>query len=272
MNNNGSHSQLSSKIINKAKELGANLAGITSVDELKDCPSCKAAAKIPRPEKVVPATQTLGLKPGEISWPEGGKSVIVIALSHPESNPELDWWYGEKSPQGNKILINIINELGKWIRESYRLKTYHMPYYVEKGGIYLKDAAVMAGLGCIGKNNLLVTPEYGPRIRLRAMIIDKKIDSTGPIPFDPCSSCEEFCLTNCPLNAFDNIVHQKEAIGIDNLPGRIGDYDYLKCNMQMKEDVESTDKNDACINISGKEMYQPIKYCRTCEFACPVGK
>jgi len=48
MNNNGL--QLSSIILNRTKELGADLSGITSIDELKDCPSCKAAAKNPRPE------------------------------------------------------------------------------------------------------------------------------------------------------------------------------------------------------------------------------
>ena len=269
MNNN--ILKLSLKIINKAKELGANLAGTTSVEELKDCPSCKAAAKIPQSGIMGTSSKILGLKPGEISWPEEGKSVVVIALCHPESNPEMDWWYGKRSPQGNKKLINIINELGKWIRENYELKTYHIPYHIEKGGIYLKDAAVMAGLGCIGKNNLLVTPEYGPRIRLRALIINKKIASTGPKSFDPCSNCKEFCLKNCPVNAFNNKVRHKEIIGINKMPGRIGNYDYLKCNIQMKEDVESADKNNSLNNKTGNNICEPIKYCRTCEFTCPVG-
>jgi len=52
----------------------------------------------------------------------------------------------------------------------------------------LKDAAVLAGLGCIGKNNLLLTPEYGSRVRLRAFTIDLVLPSTGPLPFDPCEN------------------------------------------------------------------------------------
>jgi len=131
----------------------------------------------------------------------------------------------------------------------------------------------MGGLGCIGKNNLLITPEYNPRIRLRAMIIDMKIESTEPMPFDPCSNCKEYCLTNCPVSAFDNIVHHKEVIGINDLPGRIGNYSYLKCNKQMKEDMETTNKNNIFNNkISIKKIYEPIKYCRICKFACPIGK
>jgi len=38
-----------------------------------------------------------------------------------------------------------------------------LPYRVEQGGILLKDAAVLAGLGVTGKNNLVITPQLaGP--------------------------------------------------------------------------------------------------------------
>ena len=79
-------------------------------------------------------------------------------------------------------------------------------YHVEKGGIFLKDAAVIAGLGCIGKNNILVTPDYGPRIRLRAMLPDEEISPTGSNDFDPCSGCDAPCRQACPQNAFDRFV------------------------------------------------------------------
>jgi epoxyqueuosine reductase len=40
----------------------------------------------------------------------------------------------------------------------------HRPlqYKVEEAGMFLKDAATLAGLGIIGKNNLLITPEFEP--------------------------------------------------------------------------------------------------------------
>jgi epoxyqueuosine reductase len=66
-----------------------------------------------------------------------------------------------------------------------------VPYYIHKGGIFLKDSAVCAGLGVIGKNNLLITPEYGPRVRLRALFVNVQLDSTYiHNDFKPCENCE----------------------------------------------------------------------------------
>ncbi|MFW6135061.1 MAG: epoxyqueuosine reductase [Elusimicrobiota bacterium] len=264
--------QLSSLILKKAKELGADLAGITGVEELKDCPSFTVASKIPHAEEVGPTECKLDLKTGEVAWPEEGKGVIVIALSHPEDKPELDWWLGKKSPPGNKILINVINELSTWLESKYQIKTYHMPYHIENGGIFLKDAAVMAGLGCIGRNNLLITPEYGPRVRLRAMVTNMKLISTGPISFDPCSDCKGYCLDQCPTGAFDKIIYQKEEVGQKILPGRIGNYSRLKCNKQMKAEIDLQNENEIVFSESDGEMYHPVKHCRNCEFSCPIGQ
>jgi epoxyqueuosine reductase len=42
----------------------------------------------------------------------------------------------------------------------------------------------MAGLGCIGKNNLLVNQIYGPRIRLRAILLDAALPSIRAVEFN----------------------------------------------------------------------------------------
>ena len=51
----------------------------------------------------------------------------------------------------------------------------------------------MAGLGCIGNNNLVVTPEYGPRIRWRALLLDRSANATGPVDYHPCDGCPQPC-------------------------------------------------------------------------------
>ena len=89
------------------------------------------------------------------------------------------------------------------------IPSFKLPYHIEYGAIYMKDAAVMAGLGCIGKRNMLVTPQYGPRQRLRVMLIDTDLSATGPSDFDPCRACSMPCRDACPQQAFDEKIFSK---------------------------------------------------------------
>lgn len=156
-----SSSELTQKIVEKAKSLGATIAGVASVESLIDSPSHQIYPKIGMNLKVHWQDVKDDVTPNEVAWPADAVSVVVIGVEHNADKPELDWWDGKGTP-GNRILIRINKELSEWIEDTFSVKTYKLPYFVEKGGIFLKDAAVMAGLGCIGKNNLLITPIYGP--------------------------------------------------------------------------------------------------------------
>ena len=261
---------VSAQIIEKAKEFQASLAGIVSVKDLKKSPSHVLFGKL-ADYSGEGTREVNGKKRGEVLWPEGAKSAIIIALTHPDERPELDWWKKGSSggTDGNLMLIATIDKLSKWLEEGKGIKTIKLPYHIERGSIFMKDAAVMAGLGCIGKNNILVTPEYGPRVRLRAMLTDKDLPATGPIDFDPCKDCPMPCIKACPQKAYRAKIYSKEDYGLDKLPGRTGVYNRELCNLQMEDDV----KNYEEIEIEGqKEPGKLVKYCRLCELACPVGK
>ncbi len=78
------------------------------------------------------------------------------------------------------------------------------PNKEQKGFIFLKDAGVLAGLGVIGKNNLLITSNFGPRIRLRALAISKDLPPSRIITENPwCENCDR-CITACPVNALND--------------------------------------------------------------------
>lgn len=247
-------------ILAQARALGASLAGIASVERLKTAPSFTMGPKMPPVGDGIGtrAARLPGTIQGEATWPENARSVLVIALSHPEDQPDMDWWFGPKMPTGNRKLLNIINEMGPWIEDQFQIETVHLPYHVEKGGTYLKDAGVMAGLGCVGKNNLLVTPQFGPRVRLRAMLLSQVLPPTGPIDFDPCVGCGEFCRIHCPQSNFETLYLRAEEYGQEILPGRDGRFSRPGCTVQMAKDEEG----DPPL----------IKYCRACELSCPVGK
>ena len=258
-----------SAILNRATQLGASLAGFASVADLKRAPSFTFAPKMPNAGDYLEVWgNDLGLEPGKTAWPEHAKTILVMGVAHPEDKPEMDWWLGLENPPGNRILIDLAKTLCAWIEETFGIKTVHLPYRVEKGGTYLKDAAVLSGLGCIGKNNLLVTPQLGPRIRLRALTLDVVLPPTGPVDFDPCALCEEFCRNACPRKAFGSQIYAPEAYDQDLLPGRDGRFFRTTCQLQM-----DIDEIPLGAPGDGAEPALPtIKYCRNCELTCPVGK
>ncbi len=226
-------SDLSGIIIKKALSIGASLAGITSVDSIRNSPS--------------------HLQSKNIRWPSQAKSVIILAVKHEADEPSLDWWDGNHGTAGNRKLISITRQLKRWFKKQYGIVANDVPYYIHKGGIFLKDSAVCARMGVIGKNNLVITPSYGPRVRLRALFVNVQLEPTKcPADFSPCINCEAPCKTACPQKAFES-----------------GVYDRLLCQKQMEHDeTSSTISKDTGILYYSDAM---IKYCRACELACPVG-
>lgn len=63
--------------------------------------------------------------------------------------------------------------------------------------------AIDAGLGELGRNGILITPEYGPRVRLNKIFTDLPLAIDTPIDFgvwDFCKSCAK-CARYCPGQA-----------------------------------------------------------------------
>jgi epoxyqueuosine reductase len=287
-----SSSELTEKIVDKAKSLGAAIAGVASVESLKASPSHWIYPEIGMNLRVHWQDAKDDVKPGEVAWPADAVSVVVIGVEHNADKPELDWWDGTGTP-GNRILIRINKKLSEWIENRFSVRTYKLPYFIEKGGIFLKDAAVMAGLGCIGKNNLVITPGYGPRIRFRALLLDRQAEATGPLEFNPCKGCKQPCRKACPVKAFKNPVYSADALGQSILPGINGTYDRVTCNVKMEKNIEEAvmaipaaneehhevrlaiEEFEEGVKVKPKGAKQPyycVKYCRGCELVCPVGK
>jgi len=284
-----SSSELTEKIVDKAKSLGAAIAGVASVESLKASPSYRIYPEIGMNLRVHWQDAKDDVKPGELAWPADAVSVVVIGVEHNTDKPELDWWDGMGTP-GNRILMRINKKLSEWIENRFSVKTYKLPYFVSKGGIFLKDAAVMAGLGCIGNNNLVITPGYGPRIRFRALLLDRQAEATGPLEFNPCKGCKQPCRKACPIKAFQNTVYSADALGQSILPGINGTYDRVTCNVKMEKNIEEAvmaipagneehqevrlaiDEFEEGVKVKPKGAKQPyycVKYCRGCELSCP---
>ena len=111
-----------------------------------------------------------------------------------------------------------------------------------------KMAAHLAGMGWIGKSCLLVTPQYGPRVRWTTVLTDYPFSQVGT-PMGPrCGDCEQ-CVKACPTGAFTGrMFDQKEP--------REARFDAGKCERYFK-DME-------------KQMPKPV--CGMCVYICPHGQ
>ena len=77
-----------------------------------------------------------------------------------------------------------------------------------------RHAAVAAGLGTFGLNNLLLTPQFGPRQRLVSIITDAPLVA-DPLPSTPAClgrSCSE-CVKACPAHALGEVLPPEEGDG-----------------------------------------------------------
>jgi epoxyqueuosine reductase len=235
-----SDNELRDQICNQAIEFGAILAGIARVEDLKLSPSYEKYEQDPYYDFF----ETLP------PWPDDARSVLVMAVAHPRNQPELDWWDPKPGgTPGNRVLIKIQKKMKKWLEEEMEIGTQSLAYKLEKGGIFLKDASVLAGIGIIGKNNLLIAPDFGSYFRLRGMFLDIELEPTGRLSFAPCDDCAMPCFAACPQEAFRSGVYQRK---------------YCQIQMRINEDNLRPLPDDPTT--------EHVRYCRACEFSCPVGK
>jgi len=73
----------------------------------------------------------------------------------------------------------------------------------ERGLISNKAVAKAAGIGWLGKSLLVVTPKYGPRVRLVSIFTDMPLIPDKPLKCQ-CKDCQ-VCIVACPEKALKNV-------------------------------------------------------------------
>ena len=122
--------------------------------------------------------------------------------------------------------------------------SYYIPPVAQQGEEELKAlfsfkyAAVNAGLGWIGKNDVLITEEYGPRVRLSAVLIDYPFEYGNKITESQCGSCTK-CVDICPHNALTGKNWDINTLRSDLI-------DYHLCNQKRSTYIESHGRKNAC--------------------------
>jgi epoxyqueuosine reductase QueG len=117
--------------------------------------------------------------------------------------------------------------------------------------IDLKVAAARAGLGARGLNGLLITPGFGPRVRLGAIFTDADLSPDTPWDEYPCASCTR-CWSACPTH----------ALGPDGL-------DRTLCIAEFAPDAAMVAHQKALLrHLTPRTRRQ----CISCITTCPIGR
>jgi epoxyqueuosine reductase QueG len=111
-----------------------------------------------------------------------------------------------------------------------------------------KLSAHLAGLGWIGKNCLLITPDMGPRVRWATVLTDAPLATGRPMD-ERCGDCLE-CVNICPMKTFTGQSFRAEE-------PRAARFDAGRCDQYFSK---------------MKEKNAETAVCGLCLYACPYGR
>ncbi|MCL2566335.1 MAG: hypothetical protein FWE24_11120 [Defluviitaleaceae bacterium] len=177
----------------------------------------------------------------------GAKSVIVLGVKA-DQTPLFEGLDQIMAPSlsgvdYHKHLEGIAKELTSKMLEC---ADFNFRIQVDSGPLIEKKFAAKAGLGFIGKNNCLISPEFGSFFNIALIVVDIEIELTCSSGFLSCEDCD-LCLISCPTGAL----------------GQNNKFNYNRCISyltQKRDDL--TEDEMALIGLS-------IYGCDICQNICP---
>jgi epoxyqueuosine reductase QueG len=219
------------------------------------------------------------------------RSVIVMAVAHSLGavcSPHIKLWTRNKM-QTSRLLDSVSEKLSRFLERNGYLTlpvSADKPVEIHKinpdtgkkyshtkviGHLSLKHAAVSAGMGQIGKSNLLLTERFGPHQRLGGIITEAELEPDSFRDLKLCRNCNK-CETSCPIGALKDGRYDVDpcfnywTYGFDRLsPRKLREIPgYIKMLMRHWK------RRDILIEY-GQTMITDVDFCIECMKACPVG-
>jgi len=235
----------------KAKEVGFALVGVSSPERLRSL-------------RHGPVGKITNLRSVEEEFPSP-KSVVLLGFHAWDKAYNLaisapDWLgYGMHDPKERfewyQFYYEIVKNMAWNLIDFLRKRGFESTLSLR---IPLKPAAVIAGLGYQGKNTLLVTPNFGPRVRLISVLTTAELELDEPFTEDLCKYCQK-CVIACPTKA---LKPYKLTIN--------------RCMTYSAESPSSPDVENDVRALERKLLRRPSPHsymeCTICIDACPIGK
>lgn len=218
----------------KITEWGADLAGFASLDN----------------------SESLKVYPTDLL--KHYKNAVSVAIELPKDLFDQEYFqpnasYAACYKATNQKLDEITNQIAKLFEEhGYNSLAIPASEYVDDnrayGAISHKAVGYMAGLGWLGKNQLLLTRQFGPRVRLATVLSDAPFSQTSFPEKNRCLYCTA-CLDACPVGALSDVPIGSSYVEIQK------SFCFSKCHNQVYKFAELP------------EIGEPI--CGICINACP---
>jgi len=141
----------------------------------------------------------------------------------------------------------------------------------------LPHAAVEAGLGTLGLNLQLLTPQYGPRVLLTAVLCSVDVDCDKPMAQALCRgpSCGR-CLKTCPADAVK--LWDRDWPACDRFRSPHG---FAQLTEHLQKIIEETNPQERKTLLKSEDSFYlwqsilrgagVVTGCRRCADVCPVG-
>lgn len=244
---------LKEEIFNKAKENGFQLFGVSDIKKLEDVEFPPGRGLVKPSEFMDDAKSVFVL--GMVIWDEGMNTAI--------NSPGSGDFSGGESEYYNLYYETVETRawrLAQWLWEDKNIKA------IPTHSIHAKVAAHLAGLGFIGHNTQVITPEFGPRVRWIPVLTTAELTPDEPFSRDLCAEqplCqnESLCVKACPYDA----IIPGPSQGVP--PGDKVIYDKCVVAHEFDKDIDNVwEKHIRRVTERG------FMECTICNTACPYGK
>lgn len=140
---------------------------------------------------------------------KGSQTVIILGFYLHDII--LDAWnQNQKTGKSYHFADAVLENYCNLVKSFIKKQGYDSKIISYSPGLFLKDSAALAGIGPVGKNNLLITEHFGSQVRLRALTTTAPLVCGTPI-FESkyCKDCN-ICIESCPASAFPDGKYNKD--------------------------------------------------------------
>lgn len=183
---------------------GADFAGIASIDRFKEYPEEK------RPEHLLSGAKSVIVVGVRVLHNTVKPNLLLSALHHITLNMyhnQIAYDIGRFLDDRGYSAVIIPHRIGN-LDPDLRKSGEYMNLYPKLFGISTRHAAVESGLGIFGKSRLLITPHFGPRQRVAAVITDAELKPDRKITKKEaeklCPPSCQACIRACPGKALSS--------------------------------------------------------------------